>query len=96
MNTRTTIPGNRWLPVLLLALLLGAQVAQAVHVHADHLLAQDCAECKLETGHAILADSLHAHTVVTPATIDRLVLPPAPVSLSYRLAARGPPPTSVE
>ncbi len=83
--------GGRWLPVLLLAALLGAQAIQADHAHADHLLAQDCVQCKLDNSHAVLPERVGSGTILIQAAESRLAVPAAPVSIHYRRAARGPP-----
>lgn len=91
MKCRAVISHARWLPALLLAVLLGAQVVQAAHVHADHLQGQDCVQCKLESGHAVVCEPVHPPSVAAAAVTPGLPVPLAPVSNFFRLPSRGPP-----
>lgn len=95
MNTRKTLLHPRWLPALLLAALLGAQAVQAAHVHADHLQGADCVQCKLESGHAVVCEPVHAPSVATATVTVGLPVPAAPVSNVLRPPSRGPPTFSI-
>lgn len=85
---------SRWLLAVIVALLLGGQIAQSAHIHADNHFASDCAQCHLDSGKAVTsADSttpyLPASTTVRPAVLA------APVVRFYRPTARGPPALSI-
>lgn len=91
MNLRTRFNARGWLLTLLLAALLGAQAVQAAHVHADHLQSQDCLQCKLDNGQAVLPDPARTPTA-TAALIRFMPLAPAVIVADFfRLPARGPP-----
>jgi hypothetical protein len=81
----------RLLPTLLLAALLGAQTAQAAHLHIDHQGGTDCLQCQSDMGHAVLPVTGHATVANWAAVNQQPAIALAPVSTCYRLAARGPP-----
>ncbi len=80
-----------YLPALMLAALLGAQVLQFAHIHADHGVPHDCIQCQSDSGQALLPETAHAPMFVAPAGNDRPVIALAPISNFYHLDARGPP-----
>ncbi len=91
MKLAARYPVFKLLPALLLAALLGAQVVQAGHVHADHLTAGDCLQCQFDTGQAVLPATQHTPVATSATDSNRLAIALAPVATHYRLAARGPP-----
>lgn len=91
MDARFPYTWKYWLSALLLAALLGAQALQAAHVHGDHGQSQDCVQCKLDSGHALLSDQQRSPLeAATPARV-RSPMPAAPVLTAYRIPSRGPP-----
>ena len=90
-----TLPASRrshWYFAILVIALLGAQVAQAAHVHTVHGIGSDCVQCQVNGGKAMaVADAtsppcLPADSDVHPDIATTLV------ATFYRLfSARGPP-----
>lgn len=91
MKSRVAILQTRWLPALLLAAVLGAQVVQAAHIHADHQQGPDCVQCKLESGHAVVCEPANGISVAPVAATVGVPVPAGPVSKYFRLPSRGPP-----
>lgn len=81
---------SRWLIAAVLALLLGAQVAQSAHIHANPHFTPDCAQCSVDGGQALVVETETSLSLPTATHVHPDVLV-APVSTFYRLAARGPP-----
>lgn len=91
MEMLSNIRFRRYLSIALLALLLGAQSAQAGHFHADALIAEDCLQCSVDFGQALKSSIAQGPATHEPGLDVHLAVLPAACSTSYRLAARGPP-----
>ncbi len=82
---------KHWIAALSLVVLLGAQLLQATHVHAEVDAWQDCHQCQLDSGNGHVASKAapvdSADSVVTPVG----AILAAAVSINYRRSARGPP-----
>lgn len=91
MGFVTNIRIRRLLYVALLAMLLGAQTAQAGHFHADVLFAEDCLQCSVDGGHAVRSIIPAGPIVTKPAFEAPFAVSAAVFTSHYRRAARGPP-----
>ena len=91
MRRQVTQKRYRWLVTAAMLLLLGGQVLQSVHLHADHGVTSDCVQCQAEGGNAMAVTG-----AVTPAclpAVDEIHpdITVATIATFYRLSARGPP-----
>lgn len=94
MGKNIDIRIRRLLSVALLALLLGAQSAQAGHFHADYLLADDCLQCVVDYGQTLKPSTSPSSVATKPGVALVSAASPAAFSTHYRRSARGPPPHS--
>ena len=72
-------------------LLLGAQLLQSAHLHADHELAPDCVQCQVDGGQAMAVSDAVTPPCLPAADELHPEIAVASVATFYRLAARGPP-----
>ena len=86
--SRTRAP---WLIAAMVMLLLGAQIAQSAHLHADHTITPDCVQCSADGGQAAVATKAAATSCFAAVRSSNILVSVAPVATFYRLAARGPP-----
>ena len=82
---------SRWLFLALALVLLGAQVLQSGHLHADHGVVADCLQCQVDSGQSAVIGDSQAAVILATARESHPDIATAPVSTFYRLAARGPP-----
>ncbi|MEP0203615.1 MAG: hypothetical protein ABJ084_05135 [Halioglobus sp.] len=80
-----------WLIAAMVMLLLGAQVAQSAHLHADHSITPDCMQCSTDGGQAAVTTKADAPSCIAAVRSNNVQVSAAPVATFYRLAARGPP-----
>lgn len=97
-HLRDRLRGPRALPALLLAALLGVFVAVQTdgvgHLHGADDPVGDCSQCHHYSGHAVAASTGEV-PVLTAAGAEPLQPPrQTPVTIRYRLQARGPPAVS--
>lgn len=81
-----------WATAIALVLFIGMQVALAGHLHADDCPISECSVCQFEHDQSAPSaqfDAAHAQVAGTNAAQPPLSF--APLSLRYRLNARGPP-----
>ena len=81
----------RWLFLTLALVLLGAQVLQSSHHHADHGVIADCLQCQVDSGQAAIIAENRTAIAVMPIRESHPDIAAAAVATFYRLAARGPP-----
>jgi hypothetical protein len=91
MNLHRTGQRTRWVFATLIVVLLGAQVLQSAHLHADHGLAPDCAQCQVDGGQAMAVTDAETPPCLPSGNALNPDIATAPVATFYRLAARGPP-----
>ena len=91
MNPQWTQRRSRWVFVALMVVLLGAQVTQSAHLHAEHGLAPDCVQCQVDGGQAMAVSDARTPSCLPAANVPHPDMAVAPVATFYRLAARGPP-----
>ena len=80
-----------WLIAAMVMLLLGAQLAQSAHLHADHAITPDCVQCSADGSQTALTAEAATPPCIAAVRNNNTHLPAAPVATFYRLAARGPP-----
>ncbi|MEP5766107.1 MAG: hypothetical protein ABJ308_16030 [Halieaceae bacterium] len=80
-----------WLIAAMVMLLLGAQIAQSAHLHADHSMAPDCVQCSADGGQTALIAGAATPPCIAAIRGNNTHLSAAPFATFYRLAARGPP-----
>jgi len=89
MKVMITQARTRWFLAAIVVLLLGAQVAQSAHIHADNHFTPDCAQCSVDAGQAIT--NAAATPYVPASTTAHPTVLAAPVASPLRPTGRGPP-----
>jgi len=80
-----------YLPALLLALFLGAQLELAAHLHADGNPVGDCVQCQFDSGHAAVPTAVRAAPAPPLSALPGRVAVRPRVNSRYRPNPRGPP-----
>ena len=80
-----------WGLAALVALVIGVQVLQSAHLHADHGPAIDCVQCQVDGGQAMAVSESVTPPCLPALTATLPVLAEHPLSTYSQLSARGPP-----
>ena len=91
MSIRPEIRRNHWAVAALVVLLLGVQMLQAGHLHADEGMAADCVQCQVDGSQAMAISDAVTPPCLPAADNSHPDIAAAPVATFYRLSARGPP-----
>jgi hypothetical protein len=82
---------SRWLFTALMVVMLGAQLVQSAHLHADHGLAPDCLQCQADGGQIMALADAATPPCLAITSKHHPKIAAAPGATFYRLPARGPP-----